>query len=106
MNVILRTFFLYCTILYLVSCNPPEMSTETGEISGEKVYQYYCTSCHGSSGDRQSGNASNLAESQISDDAIRRMILYGSKKGMASYQPLLKDEEIEALIEHVKSLRK
>ena len=81
------------------------VNPETGKVNGEKVYQYYCTSCHGPNGDRGAGQAPDLTQSTIDDDAIRKMILYGSEKGMAAYQSLIKDEELDALVEHVKSLR-
>lgn len=99
-------FAVGCGILASVSCEQPSMiDSETGEVNGEKVYQYYCTSCHGPKGDRGAGQAPDLTQSKIGDDAIRQMILYGSDKGMAAYQSLISEEELPALVEYVKSLR-
>lgn len=98
-------------VFYLVSfsfasCEQPSMvNAETGEADGEKVYTYYCTSCHGPLGNRMAGNAPDLSKSILDDNGIRQMILYGSEKGMAAYQSMIKDEELDALVEHVKSLR-
>lgn len=93
-------------ILAIASCEQPSMANaETGEADGEKVYTYYCISCHGSVGDRMAGNAPDLSKSLLNDNGIRQMILYGSEKGMAAYQSMIKDEELDALVEHVKSLR-
>jgi mono/diheme cytochrome c family protein len=94
-------------ILAIASCEQPSMvNAETGEADGEKVYTYYCTSCHGLAGDRMAGNAPDLSKSLLDDNGIRQMILYGSEKGMAAYQSMIKDKELDALVEHVKSLRK
>lgn len=80
---------------------------QTGRVSGEKIYNYYCISCHGKKGALQAGNASDLSVSILSDEAIRKMILEGSDKGMNSYSSILyKEEELEALVSHVKTLRK
>lgn len=93
-------------LLSFVSCEQPSMvNAETGEADGEKVYTYYCTSCHGPAGDRMAGNAPDLSKSLLDDNGIRQMILYGSEKGMAAYQSMIKDKELDALVEHVKSLR-
>lgn len=80
---------------------------ETGKVSGEKIYNYYCISCHGKKGDLQAGNASDLTMSNISDQAIRKMILEGSEKGMNSYASIFnKQDGLEELVSHVKTLRK
>jgi mono/diheme cytochrome c family protein len=102
-------FFSYLFTFLLLSfssCEQPSMvNPETGKADGEKVYTYYCTSCHGPLGDRMAGNAPDLSKSLLDDNGIRQMILYGSEKGMAAYQSMIKDEELDALVEHVKSLR-
>lgn len=93
-------------LLSFSSCEQPSMvNAETGEADGEKVYTYYCTSCHGPVGDRMAGNAPDLSKSILDDNGIRQMILYGSEKGMAAYQSMIKGGELDALIEHVKTLR-
>ena len=99
-------FVVVSGLIALGSCEQPSMDNpETGEVNGEKIFQYYCTRCHGPKGDRMVGQAPDLTKSNIEDDAIRKMILYGSDKGMASYQSLISEEELPALVEYVKSLR-
>ena len=105
--MVLRVRFLLLYMTFL-GCNPPDMKdVQTGRVSGEKIYKYYCISCHGKKGDLQAGNASDLSVSILSDEAIRKMILEGSDKGMNSYSSIFnKEEELEALVSHVKTLRK
>jgi mono/diheme cytochrome c family protein len=77
------------------------------EVTGKSIYQKYCSACHGEHGKLKSGNAADLSISIISDDSIRKVILYGNNKGMGPYQSIIKsDEEIKLLVEYVKTLRK
>lgn len=95
-------------ILILVSsCSPPTMTNpETGEVDGKKVYKNYCNSCHGPKGDRGLSNAADLSKSTLEEDEIRQVILYGTDNGMSAYKSVItEEEEIGALVEHVKSLQ-
>lgn len=77
----------------------------TGALSGEKIYTYYCISCHGKKGDLKAGRSADLTTSKLSEEAIRTIIMFGSSKGMSAYQSLLDEEELDVLVTHVKSLR-
>jgi len=93
-------------MLCFASCGQPSMvNAATGEADGKKIYKFYCTSCHGPNGGRKIGKAPDLRVSSLTDSEIRQMIMYGSDKGMAAYQALIKGDELDALITHVKSLR-
>jgi mono/diheme cytochrome c family protein len=97
---------LFLIVVSLNACEQPAMvNAETGEADGQQIYSYYCTSCHGPKGDRKVGQAPDLTKSILEDAEIRKMILFGSDNGMAAYQSLLEEEELGALVEHVKSLR-
>lgn len=98
---------VFCLLTFsLVSCEQPSMvNADTGKADGEKIYKYYCTSCHGPKGGRNVGKAADLRKSVLNDDEIRQMIMFGSDKGMVAYQSMINDEELDALVEHVKSLR-
>ncbi len=78
----------------------------TGELSGEKIYRYYCIACHGQNGDLKAGRSSDLSSSRMLDEEIKSIIKFGSNKGMNAYQSILGETEMEALVKHVKSLRK
>ena len=78
----------------------------TGNVDGEKVYRHYCISCHGPDGKRGISNASDLSKSNLTEEEIRTIILFGNAKGMPSYQSIIKgDDEREALIEYIQTLR-
>lgn len=95
--------------LFMLSCKEAgdEKATDTNNDPGRKVYQIYCTTCHGINGKLKSGNAADLSMSKISSDSIRKVILYGNNKGMGPYKTIIKDEAvIDALVKHVKTLQK
>lgn len=100
-------FFITFLILAITSCAPPNYTDETtGEVDGGKIYKNYCNSCHGPKGDRGLNKAADLSKSSLEDDEIRKIILYGTDNGMSAYKSVLKEEEeIEALVKHVKSLQ-
>jgi mono/diheme cytochrome c family protein len=94
-------------VFLITSCSNPDFSSDaTGFVDGEKIFTYYCTSCHGPTGDRGAGKAANLIESRMEDHEIRHIILFGAPNGMAAYQSMIKDEELNALVDYVKTLRK
>lgn len=81
---------------------------------GSKLFQAKCQACHGPAG---KGNPAlrkvygpgidiTDADTQLRDDAdIKKIIQFGAVKGkMPAYQGRLKDEEIAAIIAHVRSL--
>jgi mono/diheme cytochrome c family protein len=93
----------------MLSCEEAgdEKAKVTSKDPGKKVYQIYCTTCHGIDGKLKSGNAADLSISKISSDSIRKVILYGNDKGMGPYKTIIKDEAvIKALVKHVKTLQK
>ena len=92
---------------FLVSaCNPPSAKDETGKVDGKLIYNYYCVSCHGLKGNQQAGGSPDLTNSTLDAKSIREKILFGGN-GMIAYNTMIKDEEeIDALVEYVKKLRK
>lgn len=104
LSTIMQLLFLFS----IPACSPPSAVNEiTGEIDGEVIYKNYCNSCHGSRGDRGLSDAADLSVSKISEDSIRQVILYGTNNGMSAYKAVItEEEEINALVKHVKSLQK
>lgn len=79
---------------------------EDGSIDGKIVYQRNCISCHGEKGNAQISGAKDLTSSALSEKEIKNIITNGSENGkMMPYKSLLSAEEIDALVEHVKSLK-
>ncbi|MBK7207701.1 MAG: cytochrome c [Elusimicrobia bacterium] len=81
---------------------------------GQKLYQAKCQACHGPAG---KGNPAlkkvygpgidiTDADTQLRDDAdMKKIIQFGAVKGMMpAYRGRLKDEQITAIIAHVRSL--
>jgi len=78
----------------------------TEEVEGVKVYKNYCKSCHGPKGDRGLNNSADLSKSTLEEDEIRQIILFGTDNGMSAYKTVITEEdEIVALVKHVKSLQ-
>jgi mono/diheme cytochrome c family protein len=102
--VTIQTFVLF----FISSCSPPNVTNPvTGEVDGAKIYKSYCKSCHGPKGDRGLSNAADLSISTLKVEEIRQIILYGTGNGMSAYKTVItEEEEIGALVNHVKSLQK
>ncbi len=74
-------------------------------VHGKQLYEQYCQNCHGADGTAGLSGAKNLQTSTISDQEAKTRIKEG-KGNMLSYQKILNDKEIDALITHIKSIRK
>jgi mono/diheme cytochrome c family protein len=86
--------------------NSTIQSTKTsGEIEPQKLYQQYCTPCHGSNGTAGVSGAANLKSSKLSIDAIEQQIING-KNNMPPFKEILTPNQIKQLTDYVKGLRK
>jgi len=72
---------------------------------GKKIYKINCVLCHGADGKMGVNGSKDLTESVLSLDEAITQITNG-KGLMASYEPILSKEEIEAVAEYTLSLRK
>ncbi|MGV3632190.1 MAG: c-type cytochrome [Bacteroidota bacterium] len=81
---------------------------ETSEpVDAQSLYVLHCESCHGMDGDKGTSNAAKLSESTLNEKEIKHMILNGNDKGMMPYKDIIPGkEEINSLVDYVKSLRK
>jgi mono/diheme cytochrome c family protein len=84
-----------------------EMVYTEGETSiyGKELYEQYCQNCHGADGAAGLSGAKNLQTSRI-DDADSKMQIKNGKGNMPAYDKALNDKQIDAVITHIKSLRK
>ncbi|MCR9174029.1 MAG: cytochrome c [bacterium] len=74
--------------------------------SGKLIYSKHCTSCHGDNGKLGSGGAKDLTVSRMDSTEIVD-ILRNGKNGMPrQIQYFKSDEEVENMIDHLKSMRK
>lgn len=89
-----------------ISCGSPEAKTTHLAKTGVQLYKTYCQSCHGEKGDAKRGGAANLITSRLSEQEIRKIILYGNDNGMMAYKDLLQNkQELDSLVSLVKELR-
>lgn len=71
---------------------------------GEAVYGSYCQSCHGVGGINGNGGV-NLTLSQMNRDAKMERIKNGSGS-MAGFKDVLNEQEINAVVDYVETLKK
>ncbi|WP_291726452.1 c-type cytochrome [Bernardetia sp.] len=79
-------------------------TTETS-VYGKQLYEQYCQNCHGADGAAGLSGAKNLQTSTLSDEETKKQIVEG-KGNMPAYEKVLNEKEIDAVVTHVKSLRK
>ena len=94
--------------------NPPSGSladgsddaAEPGVVDGAAVYSARCASCHGATGGGGSGPA--LADGRLleayPDVADQVAVVTDGRGGMPSFSSRLSPEEIEAVVEHTRTL--
>ena len=71
---------------------------------GEALFNANCTTCHGEDGKGQLSGAKDLTQGKLSDVEIKKLIRQG-KNAMPPYERIYSDEEINALVEFVKTYR-
>jgi mono/diheme cytochrome c family protein len=109
--MVLRASFLFASILFMTACGSDAshkdvIPAETPEEKGASLFILNCASCHGEDGKLGSSGAKDLSVSKLNDKQIEKIIREG-KNAMPSQKAVLGTEEnIQLVIEHVKSLRK
>lgn len=108
-----------CLIPLLAACQQekegPEDSVLVQDphyIMGSGLYKRHCTGCHGDRGEGRTslGPQINTEEWQagVTDEEIREVILTGRRvagTSMDSFEGVLSEDEIEAVIVYVRTLR-
>jgi len=87
-----------------------------GRADGAAIFGEICARCHGPDGVPDAASAARIGvkplvsdrvQRQMSDAQIRRQILQGSSnKQMPSFEGALSDPQIDAVIAHVRTLRR
>lgn len=105
-------YFIIIALLGLSSCgggskggdfNPAEGYESR---SGKEVYQNHCAQCHGPKGKMKAAGAKDLSKSKMDAKAIEDIIRNGKNGMPRQIQFLETEEELNNLIDHVKTLRK
>lgn len=110
-----RSFFvavaLVAQLAALSSCRD---KIAGGRADGAAIFSEACARCHGPDGNPDPTNIARIGvkpltsakvQAEMTDDDIRRQIVRGSdNKQMPSFSGALSDAQIEAVIQHVRSL--
>lgn len=111
--MVLNKVLFFVPAFFVFSCGSNDSSIEnkTDEElvkipNGAELYVQHCTSCHGSDGKLGVSGAKDLTKSTLSDQEIKVMIETG-KNAMPPMKDLLEsDENITAVTEYIKGMRK
>lgn len=106
-----RWFPLLALLIALAGCRE---RIAGGRADGAAIFAEVCARCHGPEGNPDPANVARLGvkpltsehvQRQLTDDDIRRQILRGSEnKQMPSFAGALSDAQVEAVIQHVRTL--
>lgn len=77
---------------------------DSGQVDGKSLYTKKCVVCHGPAGKRGISGATDLSTSVLNMEATIAVISKG-RNTMVGWEGVLTKQEIEALAEHVTSLR-
>jgi mono/diheme cytochrome c family protein len=72
---------------------------------GKEIFTTECVRCHGEDGKAMRSGAYDLSVTQKTPEQLKAMIMDGEKQ-MPSYKNVLTPEQIDAVLEHVISLKK
>ena len=112
----LRTavFRVAAVVVLLAAC---DRSIAGGEADGARIYAEACERCHGPSGTPDPGLRAQLGvkdltepelHQRLTDDDLRGQVRNGSvDKRMPAFGPeVLSDAQVDALVHHIRSLRR
>lgn len=96
--------------LLLTSCNSESSSSSKTEEeippSGKELYMENCAVCHGEDGKLGSSGAKDLTLSQLSDSEVLQRIKEGKNAMPPMKSALETNENVSAVAEYVKGMRK
>ena len=72
--------------------------------AGATVFKTYCIVCHGADGKIGFNGAKDLTASEYGRDEMITQVTKG-KGAMAAYESILKPDEIEAVVDYVRTLK-
>ena len=111
-SMVLKTISCAAVALLILSaCSEGKVSKATGdsqnvEVDGQLLYTNNCVSCHGPDGNLGNSGSKDLSKSKFSEQQVLNII----KKGKGTMPPfeylLTTDQEREAVMQFVMSLRK
>ncbi len=110
-----KLLFILPILLLLIACadandkksTKPAKKEKKADVKapdGKKIFKIHCVLCHGADGKLGINGSKDLTKSEISLEEAITQITKG-KGLMASYEPILSKEEIEAVAKYTQSLR-
>ena len=75
-------------------------------VDGKTIFESNCVVCHGADGVLGMSGAANLQTSKLPDEEVLNVITNGKNGTMAAYKDKLSAEQIKAVADYVKTLRK
>jgi mono/diheme cytochrome c family protein len=103
----MRSTFVLLAALLLASCGEEptaDGAVEKSMTTGERIYEQHCALCHGREGGMMMGGAKDLRISTIKREEAVAIVTQG-RNTMLAYKNVLKPEEIQAVVDHVLTLR-
>jgi cytochrome c6 len=105
------------TLLFLALCTAGALSASAADV--KENWKNHCTKCHGEDGAGKTKMGEKLkvkdytdakVQAEMKDEAMLKAIKEGKKEGdsvrMKAFGEMLNDDEIKALVKHVRSLKK
>lgn len=84
----------------------PEINTTGNKLEeGKEIYSKLCVSCHGDNGKLMMSGAKDLSISVMSKEDMVNQVKHG-KNMMMGYQDQLNEEQINAVVEYISTLKK
>lgn len=108
MDLTMKHILPYCIILLVLACGNASSAGDTMEAErspGQSVYNLNCTLCHGRDGKAGLNGAKDLTLSTLTKEEMVAIVRNG-KGAMAPYKNVLSAKELDAVVEHVRSLGK
>ena len=95
--------------LLVLACSsgdaPVELGADNGMSKGEQIFRMNCTLCHGADGKLGFNGAKDLTKSTLTKEEMIARVRDG-KGVMMPYKNMLSAKDIEAVVQHVRSLAK
>ena len=103
----MRSTFVLLAAVLLASCGEEPKADGTPDkpmTTGERLYEQHCALCHGREGGMMMGGAKDLRISTIKREEAVAIVTHG-RNNMMPYEHVLKPDEINAVVDHVLTLR-
>lgn len=104
--------FIFPIFLLLISCGGTQVEKDFDppqdyeSRSGLLIYQGHCEMCHGPDGALGQGGAKDLSQSKMDSAGIVNLLKHGKNGMPRQMQNFESQEEVENIIDLLKSLRK